>query len=920
MANTVDDSTLNFVSSASVSSSRLFSTKKINVTLYDHNYLLWHQQVFLTIKTHMLQKYIDSNISWPTQYVTRDGVVSLNPEYELYEKHDGAHASWLLSTVNEEVLPHLIGLNTAAEMWNTLHRLYSGKTTSRLMSYRRMFHSQRKGDLSMREYLMKFKSVYDNLASCGEIISEHEHITAILNGLPPEFESVVTVITATPTPPDLRSVSTILLDTNIRQLQSFNHVTACAHITTQASADQVASNNASYSEYQNKCYYRFDMNYKNESSRPTQNTNTKGYSNIQANVSSYSPSNDNFNPYNPVYYTRSAPQISQFSTPQVSAFRPQNHPVNIQHQICLNPYNMSSFSSGNTNQFTVATQPHVTSQAYIATPETVDDNSWYPDSGATHHITKDFNNLQIKDTLPGTDFMLPLLMLIVERQFGVKLKAFQSDGGGEFGALQAYMKEQGTIETTTSSPLPSPSPPPSLPPLPSPSPPPSPPRLVQNAHPMVTRGKAGIFKPKVVQSEYNALMKNGTWEVKPLPPARKPVGCKWLFKVKKKPDGSVERLKARLVAKGYSQMVERDFSETFSPVPPGFEQRSEDGKELVCCLKKALYGLKQAPRAWFETLRKFMIESLDFVASKADSSLINRNSACSQVLLMKYISELLKRSSLDESTPTPTLMVVAPKIKANVGQLFSDVHLYRSIVGGLQYICLTRPDIAYAVNKVSQYMNSMCDTHWRAMKRILRYLSGALKYGLFFSQTKKFSPIYYTDVDWAASVEDRRSTTGYCVYLGGNPVAWCSKKKSVVSISTSEAEYRSLANSVSELVWIEQLLGEIGIRVTGKPVVWCDNTSTISMAANRTHHARIKHVEIDIHFVRERVLAEKLSVNFVPFVEQVADILTKLLPPEVFGDMRSLLGVKSWAEINGISHTKQGDQPGEESLKKPAKC
>ncbi|XP_038991288.1 L-type lectin-domain containing receptor kinase S.6-like [Hibiscus syriacus] len=144
---------------------------------------------------------------------------------------------------------------------------------------------------------------------------------------------------------------------------------------------------------------------------------------------------------------------------------------------------------------------------------------------------------------------------------------------------------------------------------------------------------------------------------------------------------------------------------------------------------------------------------------------------------------------------------------------------------------------------VSKYMNSPCDTHLREVKHIMR--------------------------------------------------------------STSEAEYRSLANYVSELVWIEQLLGEVGISVTGKPVVWCDNTSTISMATNPTHHARIKHVEIDIHFVRERVLAEQLSVNFVPSAEQVADILTKPLPPAVFGDMCSRLGIKSWEEVNGTSYVKQ---------------
>ncbi|KAL4339815.1 hypothetical protein GQ457_08G023210 [Hibiscus cannabinus] len=113
--------------------------KKINVTLDDSNYLLWQQQVF-----YRLQKFIDGNVTWPLQYIRKDGNVSINPEFELYEEQDRALASWLLSTVSEDVLPHLIGHNTSSDIWNTLHRLYSGKTTSRLMSFRRLLHLQKK--------------------------------------------------------------------------------------------------------------------------------------------------------------------------------------------------------------------------------------------------------------------------------------------------------------------------------------------------------------------------------------------------------------------------------------------------------------------------------------------------------------------------------------------------------------------------------------------------------------------------------------------------------------------------------------------------------------------------------------------------------------------------------------------------------
>ncbi|GMI73304.1 hypothetical protein HRI_000999700 [Hibiscus trionum] len=219
--------------------SKVFSSKKINVTLDDHNYLIWHQQVYLIIKTNRLLRFIDPKITAPSQYVSRDGIVSINLEFELFEEQDGALATWLLSTVSPGVLSHLIGLSTASAIWETLHRLYSGKTTTRLMSFRRMLHSQKKGDLSMRDYLVKIKSVCDNLASCGEVILEHKHITAVLNGLPADFDSVIIVITTSSSSYDYNFVSSILLDADARQSQFGEPITASAHLTTQQGSSYV---------------------------------------------------------------------------------------------------------------------------------------------------------------------------------------------------------------------------------------------------------------------------------------------------------------------------------------------------------------------------------------------------------------------------------------------------------------------------------------------------------------------------------------------------------------------------------------------------------------------------------------------------------------------------------------------------------
>ncbi|KAG8477814.1 hypothetical protein CXB51_027749 [Gossypium anomalum] len=314
--------------------------------------------------------------------------------------------------------------------------------------------------------------------------------------------------------------------------------------------------------------------------------------------------------------------------------------------------------------------------------------------------------------------------------------------------------------------------------------------------------------------------------------------------------------------------------EIFMDQPPGFEVLGSNGYKLVYKLNKALYGLRQASHAWFHTLRQFFVSKRRFHASQADPSLFIRVSSDSLLLLMayvddivitgsssievqaslqglflnqrKYVQEILHKTGMVDAAATPTPIVSMPKLVASDdSQPFADGHLYRSTVGMLQYMCITRPTLAFCINKLSQYMNSPSETYWRAIKRVLRYLNGTMDHGLFSAQGQ-FKLVCYFDADWASSLDNRQSTTGYVIYLGPNPIAWCSKKQIVVSRSFSEAEYRSLANCVFELLWIKQLLEEVGISMEQAPMVWCDNTSTVSMSANPTHHARVKHVEIII--------------------------------------------------------------------------
>lgn len=203
-------------------------------------------------------------------------------------------------------------------------------------------------------------------------------------------------------------------------------------------------------------------------------------------------------------------------------------------------------------------------------------------------------------------------------------------------------------------------------------------------------------------------------------------------------------------------------------------------------------------------------------------------------------------------------------------------------------------------------MSSPSITHWQAVKRVLRYLAGTMDHGLYIA-AGSLELVCYSDTDWASSIEDRRSTSGYVIYLCSTPVTWCSKKQSVVSRSSAEAEYRSLANCVSELLWIQQLLDEVGIPLIKLPIVWCDNSSVVFVTENPTHHARMKHVEIDHHFVREKVLAGMLQINFVPSNQQIADVLTKPIPPKLFASFRHALRVLTLNEV------------GDQKLKKNAK-
>lgn len=219
---------------------------------------------------------------------------------------------------------------------------------------------------------------------------------------------------------------------------------------------------------------------------------------------------------------------------------------------------------------------------------------------------------------------------------------------------------------------------------------------------------------------------------------------------------------------------------------------------------------------------------------------------------------------MEGSKATPTSMITTCQLSATEGQPIENSSLYRNIVGALQYVVITRPDIAFAVNKVCQFMHNPLDVHFKAIKRILRYLYGTLDHGLHFTKNSKLLLEGFSDASWGSDINDHRSTSGYCVFLGRSLISWSSRKQKVVSRSTAEAEYRSLTHVIAEMIWIQSLLTELGVSLRGKALVWCDSSAAVAVAGNPVLHSKFKHVELDLFFVREKVAQGLFQVGHVP--------------------------------------------------------
>ena len=386
--------------------------------------------------------------------------------------------------------------------------------------------------------------------------------------------------------------------------------------------------------------------------------------------------------------------------------------------------------------------------------------------------------------------------------------------------------------------------------------------------------------------------------------------------------------------------------EVYMHPPPGLEKLVKPGNVLR--LKKAIYGLKQSPRAWYHKLST-TLNGRGFRKSEADHTLFTLTGPRGIVVILIYVDDIIITGSDKEGIKETKVFLKSVFDIKDLGELkyflgievcrskeglflsqrkytldllteagnlggrtaktpleegykvlregefedkpYGDVKQYRRMVGKLIYLTITRPDICFAVNQVSQHMQAPKIHHWNMVKRIMRYLREAPGQGVWMACNGSTEIVGYCDADWAGDRVDRRSTTGYCTFIGGNLVTWKSKKQKVVSCSSAEAEYRAMRKLTNELIWIKGLLGDLGVETTTPITIHCDNQAAIHIASNSVFHERTKHIEVDCHKVRQAVEKQIILPCYTRSEDQLADIFTKAASTKVCEFIHSKLGL-----------------------------
>uniref|UniRef100_A0A2N9G1L7 Conserved oligomeric Golgi complex subunit 6 n=1 Tax=Fagus sylvatica TaxID=28930 RepID=A0A2N9G1L7_FAGSY len=402
---------------------------------------------------------------------------------------------------------------------------------------------------------------------------------------------------------------------------------------------------------------------------------------------------------------------------------------------------------------------------------------------------------------------------------------------------------------------------------------------------------------EAMQAELQAFKANNTWVLTDLPVGKQAIGCKWVYKIKLKSDGTLERYKARLVAKDYTQQEGLDYSETFSLV----------AKFTTVRVLLAIAAVKGWSLTQLDVNNDFLHDDILLASNDPQSVKVLKDSLAVDFKLKdlgnlkfflglevarssqgislcqrKYALDILSDSGMLGSKPVTTPMEQNLKLSASDDTLLPDPTTYKRLVRRLLYLTVTRPDISYSVQKLSQFMSKPTNIHLNAAHRVVRYIKGTLGTGLFFPCSSDLQVKGFSDSYWANCPDTRRSVTGYCTFLGDFLISWKSKKQHTVSRSSAEAEYRATAASVCKFMWLIPLLKDLQVDHSQEALLFSDSQAALHITANPVYHERTKHIELDCHLIREKIQSGVIRTLHVKSQNQLADLMTKALGSQQF--------------------------------------
>ncbi|KAL4560332.1 hypothetical protein LXL04_032482 [Taraxacum kok-saghyz] len=930
----------------------------LTTKLTSHNYPVWRKQVETTLISLAYDDFIlgDSNMP-PKQISDKENKSIANPEYLLWFRKDQMLLSAILGSCSESIQPLISSASTAREAWQRLFSSFASTSSSRIISLKSKLAKNPKGNRTITEFLQEMRSLADDLALAQSPVSEEDLMVYILSPLGDDYSTIAAAIKVRETPISYSELFDKLTDferTLKDSAPTIDNIPTTVNYTSRQTGPP--QNNRNHSNYSQN-----NRNHHHNSHRGGYRGNSNWSADKQTlhNVSEYGGPDEIVLGDGTDYYTKYIWLYPMKRKSDVALIFPTFKSLVekfFQHQII----SLFSDNGGEYLGLLPFLQAHGISH-YTTPPHTPEQNGVA--ERRHRHIVETGIALLHFAKLPVKFWhveFIPNEFPSVSTELSTTLPSpdsFLTHGIPVTAATTPTSIPPNLPPVITPLPnLPSNTTPPHVPPLAEP--------LKPNTHNQAL--KDPLWR-QAMDAEFNALLTNGTWELVPKA-NHHPIGCKWIFRIKRKPDGTIDKFKARLVAKGFLQQYGKDYFDTFSPVtkpvtirtvlsialsqnwplrqldvnnaflhgtlneevfmeqPPGFIHPQFPSH--VCKLKKSLYGLKQAPRAWYIELTTFLL-SVGFRKSRADPSLFvyNHHNILAYLIVYvddfvltgplhhflgveviptksglflsqhRHVQDLLTQFRMDGAKEVATPLNPSVTLSLHDGSANTDPTPYRKLVGSLQYLAFTRPDISFAVNKLSQFMHAPTDTHWQSLKRVLRYLKGTIYHGLYLTKNSSMDLSAFSDSDWGGVTTAGRSTTTYLVYLGPNIISWRSSRQKSVSRSSTEAEYKALANAAAEVTWVKNLLIDLGIKITKPPLLYCDNTGATYSCANPIYHSRMKHVALDYHFVREQVTDGSLRVRHVNSYDQLADALTKPLTRSPFQRLRSKIGVSDGSSI-----------------------